>query len=69
MDADSTELNKQVNKLKITNQQTKELCDEKCKTKCKELENKLFHTEVYSRRENLRFCTLMSRRSKTQVKC
>ena len=58
MDADSTELNKQVNELKTANEQTKEQCDEKCKTKCKELENKVFLAEVYLRRENLQFCRI-----------
>jgi len=45
------EFNTQVNEAKATGEKIKEHCE----SNCKELENKLLYTEVYQRRENLRF--------------
>ena len=45
------EFNTQVNDAKATGEKIKEHCE----SKCKELENKLLYTEVYQRRENVRF--------------
>ena len=51
MDDGLQELNTQANEAKATDEKIKEQCE----SKCKELENKLLYTEVYQRRENLRF--------------
>lgn len=49
------ELNKQVNELKAANEKVEVNCEKACQARYKALEDKLLYTEVYSRRENLRF--------------